>query len=285
MQTTEQQLQLFDTPAAARRGSGSQNPIVFHDYESFVAKFRQASAKTTDDCYTPPDIYDAVLGYVATITDMTGRQVLRPFYPGGDFENSEYPPDGIVIDNPPFSIFTKVCRFYCERGIPFFVFGPANTILSCLSIPTCSVVIVGHSVIFHNGADVNCGFATNLLGDTMVTTSVSLTRAIGRANRKTKPTRSLPRINYPDELLSFGTFETIARGNEDFAVKRHEAVPVRRLDARSTFGSRLMVSRAAAQRAAAQRAAAQRAAARPTINVEFSPRELAMLERLSAAEG
>ena len=31
------------------------------DYEAFVGKFEPK--KTTDDCYTPPEVYDAVLGY------------------------------------------------------------------------------------------------------------------------------------------------------------------------------------------------------------------------------
>ena len=37
-----------------RLKGGSQNPIVFHDYESYIAKF-QEKEKTTDDTYTPPD--------------------------------------------------------------------------------------------------------------------------------------------------------------------------------------------------------------------------------------
>ena len=36
-----------------RLKGGSQNPIVFHDYKSFIAKF-QDKEKTTDDTYTPP---------------------------------------------------------------------------------------------------------------------------------------------------------------------------------------------------------------------------------------
>ena len=71
-----------------RLKGGSQNPIVFHDYESYVAKFREGP-KTTDDAYTPKDVYEAVLQYVGEVYDMTGKQVIRPFYPGGDYENAE----------------------------------------------------------------------------------------------------------------------------------------------------------------------------------------------------
>lgn len=71
---------------------------------------------------------------------MEGKEILRPFYPGGDYEHAEYPEDGVVIDNPPFSMFTKICKFYSERRIPFFIFGPGLTIFSCLKY--CSVVVV-----------------------------------------------------------------------------------------------------------------------------------------------
>ena len=134
-----------EVPTAVRRSpkGGSGNPIVFHDYESYVAKF-QNKEKTTDDTYTPPDVYDAVLHYVGTIYDMKGKEVLRPFYPGGDYRHAVYPDDGVVVDNPPFSIFTEICKFYSEAKIPFFLFGPGLTIFSALRY--CSVVLsVGKS--------------------------------------------------------------------------------------------------------------------------------------------
>ena len=88
-------------PKVKRPQGGSQNPIVFTDYDSFVAKFAD-SPKTTDDCFTPQDVYEAVVKYVGTVVDITGKVILRPFYPGGDYENAEYPENGVVIDNPPF---------------------------------------------------------------------------------------------------------------------------------------------------------------------------------------
>ena len=107
------QLSIFyDEPPKRRRRptGGSGNPIVFHDYESYVAKFADKE-KTTDDTYTPQDVYEAVVAYVDSIHPLAGKEVLRPFYPGGDYENADYPDDGVVIDNPPFSIFTQICKF------------------------------------------------------------------------------------------------------------------------------------------------------------------------------
>ena len=53
---------------------------IFDDYEGFVEKFNPK--KTTDDCYTPPAVYDYVLQYVADHCDIDGMTVVRPFYPG-----------------------------------------------------------------------------------------------------------------------------------------------------------------------------------------------------------
>ena len=152
---SECQLQLFGDddiprpPKPRKISGGSQNPIVFHDYESFVAKFADAP-KTTDDCFTPQDVFEAVVKYVGTIYDLQGKAILRPFYPGGDYEHSDYPDDGVVIDNPPFSIFTKVCAFYTRHRIPFFLFGPGLTISSCCKY--CTAVIVSEQITFENGA-------------------------------------------------------------------------------------------------------------------------------------
>lgn len=38
--------------------STSRQKHLFEDYDGFVEKFKPK--KTTDDCYTPPDVYDCV---------------------------------------------------------------------------------------------------------------------------------------------------------------------------------------------------------------------------------
>ena len=256
---------------------GSRNPIVFHDYDSFVAKFSKEYHKTTDDCYTPPGIYEAVLRYVGTITDLTGVQILRPFYPGGDYENADYPADGIVIDNPPFSILNKICRFYTSKHIPFFLFAPAQTAFGCLEIPGVSVVVVGSMLIFENGAHVKCAFLTNLLGDVLVTTSVELTESFKLYKQRVKPKKKVRKLILPFEVLGFYDFEKIAKGAEDFAIKRHDAQLVKEINGIKQFGGKLIVSTAAAEKAAAEKAAEEKAAE----DIYFGPKELAILESLN----
>lgn len=74
----------------------------------------------TDEHFTPPDVYEAVKDWACARYGIGPDKIVRPFWPGGDYENYDYPPDAVVLDNPPFSIITKICRFYLERGIPFF---------------------------------------------------------------------------------------------------------------------------------------------------------------------
>ena len=265
---------------------GSSNPIVFHDYDSYIAKF-QKNNKTTDDTYTPKDIYEAVLNYVRSIYPMEGKEVLRPFYPGGDYEHAEYPEDGVVIDNPPFSMFSKICKFYSENNIPFFIFGPGLTIFSCLKY--CSAVIIAPQIEFSNGAKVKCNFATNLIGDTLVAISQELSKAIAACPSQNQKV-NLPKYRYPQELLSVSDFQTMAKGNLPFSVNRNEAVIVRNLDNHpkrksGLYSNHLLISestslKAAAVKAAAVKAAGREAAAVKVIPITLSERERAIIDNL-----
>ncbi len=259
---------------------GSQNPIVFKDYASFVKKFSEGNAKTTDDCYTPKDVYESVVEYVSTITDMSSKVILRPFYPGGDYINAEYPDDGIVIDNPPFSIFSKVVRFYSYEQIPFFLFGPGMTIASCCKY--CTAVIVGDQITFSNGAMVRCNFASNLYGDTMITTAPLLGDLITRCESQ-KPKNPLPSFEYPDELLSVSDMQSIARNGVEFSVSRSEAVIIKDLDLHpkkgGLFGDHLLLSEAKTNEK--QRAKALvRGKAQRGIPISLSERERRMIDKL-----
>ena len=83
------------------------------EYRQFVEKFKPK--KTTDDCYTPPEIYQVVLDYVTERYGIDQNSVVRPFWPGGDYQAEEYPNGCCVVDNPPFSILSKIVDFYIER--------------------------------------------------------------------------------------------------------------------------------------------------------------------------
>ena len=99
----------------------AKNKEKFKDYDGFVEKFKPK--KTTDDCYTPPEVYDVVLKHVREAYNIADDvPIVRPFYPGGDYEHYDYPEGCVVVDNPPFSIFANILDFYQARGIRFFLF-------------------------------------------------------------------------------------------------------------------------------------------------------------------
>lgn len=54
------------------------------EYNSFVDKFKNNQNKmNTDDCYTPKEVYDAVVEFVEDEYKVNRNNFIRPFYPGG----------------------------------------------------------------------------------------------------------------------------------------------------------------------------------------------------------
>ena len=138
--------------------------------------------KTSDDCYTPVAVYDEVVKFVGEkIIDLSDRIIVRPFYPGGDYEHFEYPDNCIVIDNPPFSIFKRILEFYVSRKIPFFFFCPG--LQAFRPFPLCYIV-AGAEVRYHNGLVINTGFVTNLVPGIRVWISGTLHDRINMAQNK-----------------------------------------------------------------------------------------------------
>lgn len=134
---------------------------VFEDYDAFVAKFNADVPKTTDECYTPQSVYDAVLEWLRERVDIEDRPVVRPFYPGGDYRNYEYPENCVVVDNPPFSILAEILRFYLATGIDYFLFAPGLSMFGTSPEGDCSVVC-GAQIQYANSARVLTGFHTSL---------------------------------------------------------------------------------------------------------------------------
>lgn len=100
------------------------------EYQEFLQKFE--AKKTTDDCYTPKNIYESVVAdYVVKEYRVEKKNFVRPFYPGGDYQNEKYKSTDIIVDNPPFSIISEIGRWYNKRDIKFFLFAPH---LTCFAI-------------------------------------------------------------------------------------------------------------------------------------------------------
>ena len=257
------------------------------EYQAFLDKF--VPKKTTDDCYTPDLVYEAVAQWVANEYHVAPRHFVRPFYPGGDYQREQYLPDAIVVDNPPFSILSEIIKFYVEKGIRFFLFAPTLTLFSSSSSSLVTALPAAASVTYENKANVNTSFVTNLEDPSIRLRSVpSLYRAVKEANDRNleEQRRELPKYAYPDNVVTSAFVARLSRYGIDFSVSRAESVGIDALDAqkeqgRAIYGKGYLVSeRAAAERAAAERAAAERAAA---IRFTLSPREREIVAQLGKA--
>lgn len=256
------------------------------EYNEFLDKFE--IKKTTDDCYTPDLVYDAVADWVAAEYNLNRSCFVRPFYPGGDYQNEKYADDAVVVDNPPFSILAQILNWYSEHGIRFFLFAPTLTLFSS-SASTCCAIPSSAQVIYENGASVNTSFLTNLEPEGVrVRTAPNLQKAVQEASDETQKElhRELPKYSYPDEVITSAMVARWSKYGVDFRLSVADSVQIDALDAqkeagKAIFGKGYLLSeRAAAERAAAERAAAERAAA---LKWELSDREREIVKSLGGS--
>ena len=260
------------------------------EYAALVDKFKEA--KTTDDCYTPPAIYDAIADYVAEEYGIKRERFLRPFRPGGDYQAEEYPEDCAVVDNPPFSILSRIVDWYIVHGVKFFLFGPTLTLLGLMKKPErkphICIYLIGNTITYENGAEVQTSYVTNMdryairIEADLRRTLEGINRRLVRENKK-----ELPRYAYPDCLLT-GKDYRLAKYGQTFRVLHEDCASVSELDAqravgKSVFGGGVLLSEAAtaarmeAEAAAdAQKAATEKAEGATTV-WELSEREKALI--------
>ena len=198
------------------------------DYDGFVEKFKPKL--TTDDCYTPPQIYEIIKNWAVERYGLQGRTILRPFKPGGDYEAEEYPEGCVVIDNPPFSILRKIKDFYIANHVDFVLFAPTLTLFSSTDNKV-NYVQVNAPIRYHNGAVVNTSLVTNL-GDNLIETAPDLRRKIMEAQQKSsiKANTSVKKYVYPEHVISSALLDKYVKHVQPFVLKRSEAYFVKTLD-------------------------------------------------------
>ena len=237
-----------------------QGQVGKDDYGEFTEKFK--AKLTTDDCYTPVEVYEAVLGWLREKVDLSGANIVRPFWPGGDYEAYDYKEDDVVVDNPPFSILARILRFYQGRGIRFFLFGPQLTIFSSSSA-SLTYIPCACPVEYANGAKVNTGFISNLFGDVFAMSAPDLRKRIMEAQEKAERngSASLPRYEYPPEVLTSSMLGYLSTHGVEFTVMRDEVSPSKlsalasqRAVGKSIFGNGWLISeKKAAEKKAAEK--------------------------------
>lgn len=187
-------------------------------YIEWLKKFERVNG--SDECYTPPAVYDAVLRYCFDRYDIADKEVIRPFYPNGDFTKEEYA-NKVVIDNPPFSLLSQIVRFYQNRGIPFFLFCDARTALGLCRLGT-TAIFVGAQVTYDNGAVINTAFITNMEPDVLARGDCELSNAIAAVNiNKAKPQK---KYVYDERIMIFSEFQMMIKGDCSFEVRRDEGI-------------------------------------------------------------
>lgn len=226
------------------------------EYDAFLDKFKEKH--TTDDCFTPPAVYEAIKTWAIKTYGLEGREIVRPFYPGGDFETYDYPKGCVVLDNPPFSILKKIVRFYLDNGIDFFIFADARTCGWYFEI--ANTVLSGTSITYDNGAVVQTAFITNM-GEYKIRVSGELHDLVEDA--QPKETADLQAYAYPDNLVTSMGLDRLARYGSDFGIREIEFIK-KMDDGNEIYGGGALVSDAMAERVKAERV---------KIKVELSERE------------
>lgn len=198
------------------------------EYKEFIEKFKHK--KTTDDCYTPTKIYDVVKKWAVEEYNIDENKIVRPFYPGGDYESFDYSCNKVVVDNPPFSILTKIIDFYLEHNIMFFLFANGLTLISLLNKRKICAICVGERIKYENGAIINTGFITNLDTRNILRTAPKLKMALKKANgKKQRASWGGVLYKYPYYVINgAGSFEKYAK--IDVSIKHSEAMYCKGLD-------------------------------------------------------
>lgn len=195
---------------------------LFDNYDEFVDKFKVK--KTTDDCYTPDSAFNAILDWAVKRWGIDRNKIARPFYPGGDYEHYRYDADCIVFDNPPFSIISKIVRFYEARKIRYFLFCPTTTSLGLTTIGNSSLIVTNTNIEYTNGAKINTSFVTNLEKNRIIVDSC-LKNIIDNLFRKGKVTKYM----YPHNAVGISKLLTISRNNQDISIDKTKCLYVKEL--------------------------------------------------------
>ena len=260
------------------------------EYQAFLEKFQLK--KTTDDCYTPEPVYEAVAQWVSVTYKLDRAKFVRPFYPGGDYEAERYAKDAVVVDNPPFSILSEILNFYKEKGVKFFLFAPTLTLFSSSSSSSSTALPCGVAVTYENGASVNTSFLTNLEDKAVrLRSAPSLYKAVKEGNDQNlrELHKELPRYSYDHHIITAPWVGALSRLGIPFSVPVSESEPISHLDAQKEsgkaiygkgyiVGDRVFAEREKAEREKAEREKAEREKAERWT---LSPREMEIVKRLT----
>jgi hypothetical protein len=252
------------------------------EYNEFLDKFEEK--KTTDDCYTPDNIYEIVANYVSDRYGKNRADYVRPFYPGGDYKKYAYKKTDVVVDNPPFSILAEIIDWYQENGIDYFLFAPGLTVLNYTERDQVTAIVLGVGVTYENGAVVSTCFLTNMDGgETAARTDPELYKRIQEANKENEKSlhKELPKYEYPANVLTAAKMQYLCKYGQTLSVQKKDAKRIGCLDeqkeyGKGIYGGGLLLS----ETAAAETAAAETAVVEQKLTWHLSDREMEIIKSL-----
>ena len=164
-------------------------------YEEFIAKFNKEQPKTTDDCYTPKETYEIIRDHFIQYYKLNNYNIVRPFYPGGDYQNEKYNENDVVIDNPPFSILSKIIKYYTDNNIKFILFGPTLTIFHLLKY-NITIHFINKRIIYDGNINIQTCFITNLENENAVISDLELDKKLQKLKPKKRDIKKFTPKNY-----------------------------------------------------------------------------------------
>ena len=223
------QLQIGMDEVLALEAAGNEQA-----YQDFKDKFKPK--KTTDDCYTPENVYNVIAEWVASEYNLDRADFVRPFSPGESYQDRIYPEGCVVVDNPPFSILAEIITWYAQRGIRFFLFGPGLTIFSARNVDV-TYICVGADITYANGAQVCTSFVTNL-DSCRARTAPDLFRMIEVENDKNvKGAKAhVPKYEFPDCVVTAAILQRWSKHGISYRLNKEDCVRISALDSMKEAG-------------------------------------------------
>ena len=200
------------------------------NYEAFLERHaKEITGKNTDELYTPPAVYEAVLKWVQeNCPSIHGKRIMRPFRPGGDYKAEDYE-NAVVTDNPPFFCEYMITRWYVEHGVHFFLFAPALSLFNGVSIiDKLTYVATKANVQYTHNEEVHAvvptSFVTNMpeFADYQLVTAPELREAILKVQGTPEPKRT--KIAYHPNIVTPSRISTLSETGIPMRVRREETL-------------------------------------------------------------
>lgn len=258
-------------------GVVKDNPLADDEnYKKFVEKFQ--SKKTTDDCYIPPAVYDAVCDYLEEEYHLSRANFVRPFVPGGDYEAYKYPKNSVVVDNPPFSIMAEIVSFYKSHEIPFFLFCQSQTSFNHC-VKAC-VICACVAIVYDNGASVNTSFLSSLTKDRglLAKSSPRLWELITEAQKK----ECADNPKYDTHVVIFPHLGALSRFGVSFQISEGEGIYRKKVGDCIIFGGGILLSdQKETERLKADEDAERRRTEAEKPQIDLSAEDIEIIKKLS----